>query len=104
MARTPLAESEVATRFATLAGWKREGKAIGKKWEFEDFAHAVMFTNAIAHLADQVDHHPDLALGYAYVRVTLTTHDAGGLTGNDFDLASAIDALPLRWYGKVSDA
>lgn len=103
MSRTKLAEGEIAERLAGLRSWKREGNAIAKGWEFEDYAHAVLFTNAVAHLAEQHDHHPDVTLSYGGVRVVLSTHDAGGLTRHDFELASAIDGLPLKWYGKPSE-
>lgn len=62
-----------------------------------DFAHALLFVNAIGHLAEAHDHHPDLLLhGYKNVRIRLSSHDAGGITDRDFALAEAIDAIPTK--------
>jgi len=102
MARMKLAPEEATRRVTDLAGWTLAGPdhAIEKEWRFEDYAHAMLFANAIAHLAEQHDHHPDMTIGYGFVRVQLSTHDAGGLTSRDFELASAIDRLPLHEYVK----
>jgi 4a-hydroxytetrahydrobiopterin dehydratase len=79
-----------------LAGteWRREGEAIVRDLEFKDFAEAIAYVNRVADLAEEADHHPDILVhGWNKVRLTLTTHSAGGLTDNDFAMAREIDGL-----------
>ena len=59
----------------------------------KDFRDALLFTGAVAYLAEQADHHPDILIQWNKVTLTLSTHSAGGLTANDFDLAAKISAL-----------
>lgn len=88
----PLAENEIEVRLKTLAGWTRDGGAIRKTFQFADFRGAIAFVNAVADLAEAANHHPDLFIhGYNKVTVTLSTHDAGGLTQRDFLLAAQIE-------------
>jgi 4a-hydroxytetrahydrobiopterin dehydratase len=89
-----LSDSEIQTKLAALNGWRREGDALTKEFVFTGFAQATQFIASLAPIADAMDHHPDLQL-YKYKRVkfSLTTHSAGGLTQNDFDLAAKIDAM-----------
>ncbi len=78
-----------------LAGsaWTREGDAITREWELRDFAGAMAFANAVAELAEEANHHPDILVhGWNKVRLTLSTHSEGGITEADVDLARAIDA------------
>jgi 4a-hydroxytetrahydrobiopterin dehydratase len=89
-----LPEEEAARRAAALDGWTVEGGALTCERTFADFAAAVAFVNRVAALAEAQGHHPDIDIRYRRVRLALTTHDAGGLTGRDFDLAARIDALP----------
>lgn len=84
---------EVEKRLAELDGWSLEGDAIQKSFERGDFAGSVEFVNALAPVAEEMNHHPDLAISWATVTVTITTHSEGGLTANDFELASRIDSL-----------
>lgn len=90
-----LAQPEIDQRLAALAcGWTREADTIQKNFERSSFLAAVALIDAIAELAERANHHPDLLLhAYRHVRVTLTTHSAGGLTARDFELASKIDAI-----------
>jgi 4a-hydroxytetrahydrobiopterin dehydratase len=77
-----------------LADWRREGESIVRDRKFDDFAGAMAYVNRVADLAEEVDHHPDILVhGWNNVRLTLTTHSAGGLTDNDFQMARRIDAL-----------
>jgi 4a-hydroxytetrahydrobiopterin dehydratase len=69
-------------------------KSIASEWQFRNFFHTMSFVNAIAHIANAEDHHPDLELGYNYCRVRYNTHAIGGLSENDFICAAKIDALP----------
>jgi 4a-hydroxytetrahydrobiopterin dehydratase len=88
-----LSDSEIDDRLRG-GGWRREGDAIVRDFERADFAAAIAFVNAVAALAERANHHPDMLVhGYRRVRLTLTTHSAGGLTERDFALADAVDAL-----------
>lgn len=91
--RKLLTEAEIAARLAEVPKWKREGKTITRTWTFKDFPEALAFINRVAAVAESMNHHPDIYNSWATVRLTLTTHDRGGLTDLDFDLAEKIDAL-----------
>ena len=69
--------------------------AIRREFRFRDFYRTMSFVNALAHIANIEDHHPDLAVGYNYCRVEFTTHAISGLSENDFICAAKIDRLPL---------
>jgi 4a-hydroxytetrahydrobiopterin dehydratase len=70
-----------------------DGKALRRTLRFEDFYRTMSFVNALAHLANAEDHHPDLELGYNYCNIRFSTHDAGGLTEKDFICAAKADGL-----------
>jgi 4a-hydroxytetrahydrobiopterin dehydratase len=76
-----------------LDGWQRDGDAIVRQLRFDSFRDAIDFIVRVADAADAADHHPELTNVYWNVGVRLTTHDAGGVTQRDLDLASAIDAV-----------
>jgi len=76
-----------------VRGWSRDGNAITRTWKFKDFPEALAFINRVGELAESMDHHPDIHNSWATVRLSLTTHDRGGLTNLDFDLAKKIDGL-----------
>ena len=80
------------------AGWSlaADGKSISRQWQFKNFYRTMSFVNAIAHLANIEDHHPDLEVGYGYCRLKFTTHAIGGLSENDFICAAKIDLLPSQ--------
>jgi 4a-hydroxytetrahydrobiopterin dehydratase len=88
-----LSDSEVEERLAGLSGWERRGDAIAKEFERGDFVGSVRFVDSLVEPAERMNHHPDLEISWSKVTVTLSTHSAGGLTGNDFELAAKIDAL-----------
>jgi 4a-hydroxytetrahydrobiopterin dehydratase len=73
--------------------WTREGAEITTTVVHKNFAEAMVFVNRVAELAESRNHHPDIAISWNKVTLTLSTHDAGGLTQLDLDLATAIDAL-----------
>ncbi len=76
------------------SGWQREGEALVRELKFDDFAAAMAYVNRVADLAEEANHHPDILVhGWNHVRLTLTTHSAGGLTDNDFQMAKKIDQL-----------
>jgi 4a-hydroxytetrahydrobiopterin dehydratase len=92
MARpTALDDDQIATRLAVLPGWERRGDEIEKTFELPTFLEAIAFVTRLADRAEAADHHPDLDIRYRKVRVALSTHDAGGLTDLDFDLATEIE-------------
>jgi 4a-hydroxytetrahydrobiopterin dehydratase len=91
----PLTDAEIKERLAALGDWRAEREAIVRDLTFADFAAAIAFVNRVAGLAEAVNHHPDILLhGWNKVRLTLSTHSAGGLTDADFRLAAQIDGLP----------
>jgi 4a-hydroxytetrahydrobiopterin dehydratase len=91
---TVMNDAEIDQRLAQ-SKWTREGEAIVREWTFAGFAAAMVFVNAVAELAEAANHHPDMLVhGWNKVRLELSTHSEGGLTENDFKLASAIDELP----------
>lgn len=89
---TTLSDDETRKRLAALPGWERVGHEIRKVYTFSDFKGSLAFVNRVAALADKMDHHPDILINYSRVTLTLTSHDAGGLTERDFRLAGQIDA------------
>jgi 4a-hydroxytetrahydrobiopterin dehydratase len=91
-----LPEETVGTLLKELNGeWRvREGKRLEREFRFKSFRGAMSFAQAIGAVAEEQQHHPDLCLGWGYVRVSLFTHAIGGLHENDFILAAKIDALP----------
>jgi 4a-hydroxytetrahydrobiopterin dehydratase len=73
-----------------------DAKSIRSEWKFRNFYHTMSFVNAVAHVANAEDHHPDLEVGWGYCRVKYNTHAIGGLSENDFICAAKIDALPRQ--------
>jgi 4a-hydroxytetrahydrobiopterin dehydratase len=88
-----LEQDEVDRRLAELDGWEREGKAIAKEFSCGDFTGSVEFVNRLTPVAEEMNHHPDVAISWSTVTVTISTHSEGGLTAADFELAGRIDAL-----------
>jgi len=77
-----------------MSEWRQEGEALVRELKFKNFAEAMAYVNRVADVAEEVNHHPDILVhGWNNVRLTLTTHSAGGLTENDHDMARRIDAL-----------
>jgi 4a-hydroxytetrahydrobiopterin dehydratase len=89
-----LTDAEIEHRLSEIGGWHREGSEIVRELKFADFAAAIAFVNSVAELAEAADHHPDILVhGYNMVRLALSTHSQGGLTGADFKLAGQIDGI-----------
>ena len=88
-----LDDQAIESRLAELEGWERDGDAITKTFELADFVGSVEFVRKLVDPAEEMGHHPDLSLSWNKVQVSITTHAAGGLTENDFELAKRIDAL-----------
>jgi len=88
-----LGDSEIEARLADLPGWERAGEAIAKEFDRGDFVGSVKFVSDLVEPAEAMGHHPDVAISWATVTVTISTHSEGGLTAADFELAAKIDAL-----------
>ncbi len=80
-------------KLAGLSGWERSGEAIEKSFRRGDFVGSVEFVSRLVEPAEGMNHHPDLAISWDTVTVTISTHSEGGLTAADFELAAKIDAL-----------
>jgi 4a-hydroxytetrahydrobiopterin dehydratase len=90
----PLDEAAVAGLLPSVPAWSAvDGKRIEREFRFPDFKSALAFAVRVGAVAEAENHHPDLLVAWGKVGVVLTTHSAGGLTGNDFALAGKIDAL-----------
>jgi 4a-hydroxytetrahydrobiopterin dehydratase len=87
-----LDDDDVSTRLQALPGWERAGDEIVKTFELPTFPEAITFVTRIADRAEAANHHPDIDIRWRKVRVAFTTHDAGGLTALDFDLAEQVEA------------
>ena len=86
-----IAASDITTRLSQLPEWRVEHGELTRTFGFKDFVQALTFVNSVGKLAEKAGHHPDVDIRYNKVRLALMTHDAGGLTEKDFDLAAAID-------------
>jgi 4a-hydroxytetrahydrobiopterin dehydratase len=86
-----LSPQQAAARLNSLPDWQIEGGELVRTFKFGDFVAAMGFVNRVADLAEAAGHHPDIDIRYNRVRLALVTHDAGGITGKDFDLAAQAD-------------
>lgn len=91
-----LSDAELEAALAGLDGWTRAGDKLHRELRFADFVTAFGFMAAAALVAERMNHHPEWFNVYGTVRIDLTTHDAGGITSNDIDLARAMDAIARR--------
>jgi 4a-hydroxytetrahydrobiopterin dehydratase len=96
-----LSTEQIKTALATVPDWKKKGATIARTYPFKDFPAAIKFVNAVARLAEQAWHHPDIDVRWNRVTLALTTHDAGGLTEKDFALARKFDALSFRCVHRI---
>ena len=81
----------IAKKLTRIPGWHLKSSTICRSFTFADFGAAMKFVNTVATLAEQAGHHPDIDIRYNKVELSLASHDAGGITDKDFDLAGAID-------------
>jgi 4a-hydroxytetrahydrobiopterin dehydratase len=88
-----LDESQIQQRLTQLEGWTLEGKQIRLVRKFKGFVESIAFINQLVEPAESANHHPDLSISYNKVTIVLTTHDAGGLTEQDFALAKIITQI-----------
>jgi 4a-hydroxytetrahydrobiopterin dehydratase len=89
-----LTDDEINRRLAAIPDWQRAADEIVREVRLATFPAAMKFVNQVAELAEAADHHPDIDIRYRSIRLALSTHDAGGLTEKDFELARQIEALP----------
>jgi 4a-hydroxytetrahydrobiopterin dehydratase len=87
-----LSDIAIQRELGTLTGWSRRGEVLTRTYQFRNFTQAMEFVNRVAGLAESANHHPDIDIRYSKVTLTLSTHDAGGITSNDVALARAIDS------------
>ncbi|MGH9280032.1 MAG: 4a-hydroxytetrahydrobiopterin dehydratase [Acidimicrobiales bacterium] len=88
-----LKHHEVDEVLSDLSGWERDGDQIVREWTFPTFRDAISFVVRVSYEAEQVNHHPDIDIRYNRVRLALSTHSEGGITGNDIDLARTLDGV-----------
>ena len=88
-----LSETELQQAMQNLPGWSVRDNAIERNYKFADFVAAMVFVNRVAELAEQAQHHPDIDVRYNQVKIALSTHDAGGITQKDADMAAKIAAI-----------
>jgi len=86
-----LSEKEISQKLKKIPGWMKQNKTITRLYVFKKFLGAIAFVNWVADEAEGMDHHPDIFIQYNKVRLTLSTHSAGGLTHLDFELARKVD-------------
>lgn len=88
-----MSDDEVRTALGALPGWTRDGDGIVREFTFDDFMGSIDFVNRLAAVAEAENHHPDIAISWATVTVTWTSHSEGGITDRDLAMASATDSL-----------
>ena len=88
-----LSDEDIEARLEELPEWERDGESIKREFKFNDFQGSIDFLVRITPPAEEMNHHPDIGVSWNKVALTLTTHSAGGLTENDFELAKKIDDL-----------
>jgi len=93
MSLPKLKESEITEHLTHLPGWALIDGALRKEYKFKSFVQSIRFVNEVAENAESVNHHPDIDIRYDRVTLTLTTHDSGGITHNDVELAASCDGL-----------
>lgn len=93
MVRKKLSDEQINHALNELAGWKIMKGNLYKSFTFANFVESLDFVNKVGAIAEKRDHHPDVCFGWGYAEFSITTHDTGGLTQNDFDLAAAIENL-----------
>jgi 4a-hydroxytetrahydrobiopterin dehydratase len=88
-----LSVGEIEQALPLIGGWRLAGSALAKDYRFPGFKEAMIFVNKVATAAETANHHPDIDIRYNEVHLTLTSHDAGGITQRDVDLARAINEI-----------
>jgi 4a-hydroxytetrahydrobiopterin dehydratase len=96
MSRARLTDAQITAELATTPGWTRSGDTLTRSFQFADFVTAFGFMASAALVAERMNHHPDWSNVYRTVNVTLSTHDAGGITSLDVELARAMSSIAAR--------
>ena len=91
--RKRLDSEQIDENLRLVIGWSVEHGKLSKTYEFDSYSEGVVFASAVAQRADSMDHHPDITIGYRKVLVAVSTHDVGGITHLDFELARHVDGL-----------
>jgi 4a-hydroxytetrahydrobiopterin dehydratase len=94
--REKLSDLEIQRALGGLPGWSRRADTLTKTFTFDKFADGIAFVSRVAAAADEMDHHPDIDIRYTKVTMSLSTHDAGGITQSDLGLASRIEEATRR--------
>jgi 4a-hydroxytetrahydrobiopterin dehydratase len=89
----PLSQTEIDQKIQAIPQWQQSAQTIKRTFKFKNFVEAIAFVNQLVEPAEAAGHHPDLTISYNQVMVSLTSHDAGGLTDKDFALAKIISNL-----------
>ena len=90
---TLLSEIQIETSLAELNNWQYGNKKINKVFTFSSYMESIDFINSVAKKAEEINHHPDLTVGYCKINIELTSHDLGGVTTGCIDLAKSIDSI-----------
>jgi 4a-hydroxytetrahydrobiopterin dehydratase len=88
-----LSDDDVKERLKELDGWRQRGEYIVKSFDRGDFVGSVKFVDSLVEPAEEMNHHPDIAISWSQVEVAISTHSEGGLTENDFELAKKVEEL-----------
>lgn len=88
-----LSDEEVKAKLGNLPGWRTEGTAIVKEFGFADFMGSIDYVNRLAQVAEKANHHPDLSISWNRVIVQWSSHEKGGVTAFDFEMAAKSDGL-----------
>jgi len=90
---TVLSEADIQQALQKLPGWKKNGNAIERVFQFSNFVEAMQFVNQIAEAAEAINHHPDMHISYSKVTLVLVSHDSGGVTQRDIRMAGKINEI-----------
>ncbi len=90
-----MSAQEIKKSLGELNDWKVESDKLKKRFNFPNFAESLAFVNQVGEIAEQHNHHPDITFGWGYAEFFITTHDAGGITAFDLDLAKKIDQIEI---------
>ena len=93
MPREKLSDIAIQRELGSLTGWARKADTLVKTYAFRSFPQGIAFVNRVADLAENMNHHPDIDIRYTKVTCVLSTHDSGGVTENDVNLARGIERI-----------
>jgi 4a-hydroxytetrahydrobiopterin dehydratase len=93
MKREKMTGTEIEERIEATDGWRLEGEALFRRFEFGNFAESLAFVNRVSEIAESANHHPDITFGWGYAELRTMTHDRGGVTDVDFALVEKIDQI-----------